>query len=660
MRRSGKADGVLRHHSGDVEGLDAAADVRDHEEDVQGPECEGRHGEEVCRPDPVAMVPEERASALGGWPPARLQPVAAHGLRTHVVPERPQLGPDAHGPPARVLLSQAPDQGPSLGGDPPAPRAAHATLPCPEPAPARPMPAHHRVRVEDDEGRAPARPARRRWPQRTRSLFVTRGRCAHIASWCRTARFSRSKSRRERPRRASTPRSTASTVRMRPSHPPGGSMGGHQHATSVAIRILWSHRVFRMPHGISGSTSRLNRSIAAIWPATPSPWAATSSVSWVTPSVSQRLISAITAAVLPARSPSLRGGPSNTRLVQTENPSDAGSRPAASASRRTAAQCSAAVAGGNEGRVEDVAIPHGAAERRPGRSADPDRDPVLDRLGGEAEGGKPGKAAREGGRLLREHRAEDLEGFIGPRAPTVGGHPQRLELLAHPAYPNAEDDPPAREHIQRNELFRGQQRGPVPENHDGGAQPNALGAARPGSTTARDSPATALPAGARAGRGRPRGAMDTGTPRRGESRGGRSPSTRRTPARPPPARDPSRACALPASRRPASGPQNPSVGRPIWLPRGLLPPTCVGGRHPARRLPVSGILARRAANGSPRRPSMIRREGAALNGAGRRWIRPPASFLPCAPATPTAWRHGHRRADDFAGRPQNRSTSKRS
>ena len=142
-----------------VDVLDAAARLRDDEEDVHRPERERRYGTDVRRPDDAARVVEEGPPARRRRPPHGLPPVAADRLRTHVGTERPQRGPDAHRAPARILPRQAENQVPRLDRDPPPPRPGRATLPGPEPAPAGAMPTPDRVRMADHQGRAPARPA---------------------------------------------------------------------------------------------------------------------------------------------------------------------------------------------------------------------------------------------------------------------------------------------------------------------------------------------------------------------------------------------------------------------------------------------------------------------------------------------------------------------
>ena len=79
---------VLPPHGRHVEMHDAAARVRDEEEDVQRLEGERLHGEEVHSPELRAVVGEEASPGLGRRTPQRPQPIAPHRLRAHLVAER--------------------------------------------------------------------------------------------------------------------------------------------------------------------------------------------------------------------------------------------------------------------------------------------------------------------------------------------------------------------------------------------------------------------------------------------------------------------------------------------------------------------------------------------------------------------------------------------
>ena len=77
-----------RRMCGHVEMHDAAARVRDEEEDVQRLEAARLHGEAVRSPELRAVVGEEASPGLGRRTPQRPPPVAPHRLRAHRVAER--------------------------------------------------------------------------------------------------------------------------------------------------------------------------------------------------------------------------------------------------------------------------------------------------------------------------------------------------------------------------------------------------------------------------------------------------------------------------------------------------------------------------------------------------------------------------------------------
>jgi len=91
-----------------------------------------------------------------------------------------------------------------------------------------------------------------------------------------------------------------------------------------------------------------------------------------------------------------------------------------------------------------------AHQRRLGAASNPDRRAgLLHRLGVDAHLVEPREAAVEGGRRVAPERAHDVDG-LGDAGPTlVVGHTAHLELLRVLATDaHAEDEPPAREHVE--------------------------------------------------------------------------------------------------------------------------------------------------------------------------------------------------------------------
>ncbi len=126
-----------RRMRGHVHVLDAAPGVRDDEEDVHRPKRQGRDGEEVRRPDYVAMVAEEDPLVLRRRPPQGGEAVAADCLGADVVAEGPQLGSDAHGTPVWVFSGESENELTGFEGNPPPPVPPASILPRPAPAPVR-------------------------------------------------------------------------------------------------------------------------------------------------------------------------------------------------------------------------------------------------------------------------------------------------------------------------------------------------------------------------------------------------------------------------------------------------------------------------------------------------------------------------------------------
>ena len=123
---------------------------------LQQPEGDGRHDEEVTGRGAIHVVLEERSPGLG-W---RARRSVGHVLGDRgfgdVVAEQRQLGLDVRCAPEGILQRHATDQIPDLTGDlwP----SSYAGLPSPVQSETPPVPAHDGVRLDDDEGGAPAPP----------------------------------------------------------------------------------------------------------------------------------------------------------------------------------------------------------------------------------------------------------------------------------------------------------------------------------------------------------------------------------------------------------------------------------------------------------------------------------------------------------------------
>ena len=92
---------------GDVHVNELAPTVLDEEEDVERPEGQGRHGEEVASPDVWRVVLQEGVPGLGRWPAASLVHVPSHCFAAQFVAKAEELATDALGDPERVLPRHA-------------------------------------------------------------------------------------------------------------------------------------------------------------------------------------------------------------------------------------------------------------------------------------------------------------------------------------------------------------------------------------------------------------------------------------------------------------------------------------------------------------------------------------------------------------------------
>src|SRR5262245_3562294 len=117
--------------------------------------------------------------------------------------------------------------------------------------------------------------------------------------------------------------------------------------------------------------------------------------------------------------------------------------------------------------VPAVAARDGAAEGRGARSPDYDRRVRLlhrARLGVDAR--EAHRAAGEARARHRPERADRVDVFVGARAAVLEARADRVELGAEVPRADAEDEPPAREHVEARELLREHQGVALREDDD--------------------------------------------------------------------------------------------------------------------------------------------------------------------------------------------------
>src|SRR5262245_18016111 len=126
--------------------------------------------------------------------------------------------------------------------------------------------------------------------------------------------------------------------------------------------------------------------------------------------------------------------------------------------------------------VPAVSLLNRAPERGVGMAAD------YDGRGGFLDGLWMRLNAREGdeppsmlGPSLGPDRADRGEIFVGDRAARPERNAQRAELRLEIAYPHAEYEPSAREHVEGGELLGQHQRIALRQDDDPGAEPDASG-----------------------------------------------------------------------------------------------------------------------------------------------------------------------------------------
>src|SRR5207245_2576427 len=88
----------------------------------------------------------------------------------------------------------------------------------------------------------------------------------------------------------------------------------------------------------------------------------------------------------------------------------------------------------------------------------------------------PEVPARERGVPLGPQRLHETQGLVHPDAALVERLAEQRELLGHPADPDTEDHPPARETVGRGDLLGRDDRMPHRQDGDAGADPDRASA----------------------------------------------------------------------------------------------------------------------------------------------------------------------------------------
>ena len=127
-----------------------------------------------------------------------------------------------------------------------------------------------------------------------------------------------------------------------------------------------------------------------------------------------------------------------------------------------------------------VAQAGGAPHGRVGVAADPHRDAVrLHRLGERVHGAHADVTAAEGDGVGRPCLPHAREVLVGHRPALLERRrTERLEFLAQPAHPGAEDDAAAGEPVERGQHLGGHQWVAIGHHQDTGAEPRAAGRPR--------------------------------------------------------------------------------------------------------------------------------------------------------------------------------------
>jgi hypothetical protein len=127
-----------------------ASDVAHKGQDIQCPEADRLHHQQVGGPDPLRLIGQERPPGLARRAIRRSSPVPADGARADEDAQLEEFPTHSFCPPRRILGSHPSDQGPQLGAEsrPPEPGSRP---PCPVQAPTSPVPANHRLGSHNDQ-----------------------------------------------------------------------------------------------------------------------------------------------------------------------------------------------------------------------------------------------------------------------------------------------------------------------------------------------------------------------------------------------------------------------------------------------------------------------------------------------------------------------------
>ncbi len=135
---------------GDVQVHELTSRVAHKEQDIQGPEADRLHHQEVGRPDPLRLIAQEGPPGLTWRSIRRADPIPADRARTNCDAQLEDLPAYALRPPGRILVSHPPDQTSHLRAESRSPEPGSGP-PRPVEAPASPVPGNHRLGSHHDE-----------------------------------------------------------------------------------------------------------------------------------------------------------------------------------------------------------------------------------------------------------------------------------------------------------------------------------------------------------------------------------------------------------------------------------------------------------------------------------------------------------------------------
>src|SRR5688572_15987794 len=141
----------------DFEVENAPTLMRKHEEHVEDLKADSRDGKEVYGHKRLHMVVKEGSPGLR-WRFPVSDEILAHARLPDIDAEFEKLAVDSRRSPARVLFAHVADQIANFARDRRAARLAAADLPCPEEAKRLALPAHDRLRLDDDQSGTPICP----------------------------------------------------------------------------------------------------------------------------------------------------------------------------------------------------------------------------------------------------------------------------------------------------------------------------------------------------------------------------------------------------------------------------------------------------------------------------------------------------------------------